>query len=519
MNGLTVSKIASSGYANMILTTNNRVFGWGAMTDFIPKNYGFDGTSGTNTCCKKLEPYSVDISVITGASKQVANIFLSPSNFFLLTSDGYVYGLGSNQFGNIAPISPVGAATAVVSTLTLVTRATANYINWGEYSTSIVPNIVNTMIVTTNRAYIWGESGNKQVNQISTLLPNPMEPIEIIIPNRKIAQAYTNNLATATAIYHFAALTDGCTYPIVNISRTFTNCTNGNLYYYTSASSTRNSLALGGESIVDLKADGASTTGNYYYAVFLTASGKLYSTGGGENSRLGNAGASNFATSITSVVMNGAMSGKTIVFFTTGFMSAAAVSSDNTLFAWGYANNGELGASSTSTQNTPVVVPRGELGSRIIIDIQGAYYRFGALTADGRIFLWGAVTNGALGTGLATNNYYPKSPLMTGALNNVTLSKMALGGYYSLVLDSRNNKLYAWGAIVTTASFFGTTGFIGIGNQQESAGITTPTAITMPLFGGKTITDITASAVNAMALTSDGSLYVFGDNAYGTNFI
>jgi alpha-tubulin suppressor-like RCC1 family protein len=105
---------------------------------------------------------------------------------------------------------------------------------------------------------------------------------------------------------------------------------------------------------------------------------------------------------------------------------------------------------------------------------------------------------------------------MTGALNGITLIKMAIGGLYTLVLDTQN-RLYAWGIVATVA---GTTypstvsTQLGIGNGVGGTYATTPTALPMTVFGGKTITDMSVTAANAFVMTSDGTIYSFGDNTY-----
>lgn len=81
----------------------------------------------------------------------------------------------------------------------------------------------------------------------------------------------------------------------------------------------------------------------------------------------------------------------------------------------------------------------------------------------------------------------------------------------TLMLTSDNN-LFAIGSLVLTNT---PTTAIGPGDGTSTYSMY-PVKISTPL-GSKTITDVSVSLSNVIALTSDGSLYSFGDP--GTNTV
>lgn len=503
----------------------NKIFFWGVFASQSSSTtyyLGFDGTNGATSY--KSAPYAMSMAFL--GSKTINNIFCSPATAFVLTNDGYVFGMG---FGGVNQLDPGGVAVALSNTgFSQAYGLNPNTFNDGEYVTSIVPNTLNTVVVTNKRAYIWGSNSGYQIGQVP-LTFSAIYPIEIISPGNKITKVFTNNMpSTNTLLYFYAALTDGCSYPTVTLSREATDCVGGNIYYSTTA---RTLLAYNSGMIADRKIIDIQSNGGFFegYGMFLTSAGRVYSYGGAENGRVGDGSTATSAVfkTVSTTVMN-----TFIVIIATGYTSAGAVSSNNQFYVWGYSSYGETTDGEGNGRTAPVLGYRGEIGSRIILDMQGGTQRFGVLTADGRVFLWGSnyfgtcfvdrltllggIGNGLGASGGGTHAKFPTSPTMTGALNGVTLIKMAIGGLYTLVLDTQNN-LYAWGVVATVAGGINPTTVstqLGVGNGVGGTFSTTPAAIPMTPFGNKTITDISAAAANAMVMTSDGTIYAFGDNTY-----
>jgi alpha-tubulin suppressor-like RCC1 family protein len=92
-----------------------------------------------------------------------------------------------------------------------------------------------------------------------------------------------------------------------------------------------------------------------------------------------------------------------------------------------------------------------------------------------------------------------------------TVKSIAAGGGYSMALTT-DSSIFGWGA-VATYDLTSTVTVIGVGDGGNSYS-STPVMLTKSGYAGKTISSISASFTNAMALASDGTIYSFGDNSY-----
>jgi alpha-tubulin suppressor-like RCC1 family protein len=367
----------------MALSSTNKVFLWGifALQTTSISYASFDGTSGAGSY--KNAPYAMNMAFL--GSKTIENIYCSPATAFILTTDGFVFSMGYNTAYQLDPFS--ASVSPVINGFVQSYGLNPNTLNAGEYVTSIAPNALNTAIVTNKRAYVWGRNSNSQIALVPSTF-DAVNPVEIVIPGKKIVNLFTNNMPTATTLYYFfAAITDGCSYPSVTLSRgSTTSCTGGKVYYSTTS---RASVAYNAGMLADKQIIDMSSNGGYYegYAMFLTSAGKVYSLGGAENGRVGDGTSSSLWTAfktVSTTVMN-----TFIVMITTGYTSAAAVSSDNNFYVWGYSSYGESTDGDPNENTTPVLGFKAEIGARIIVDIQGGTNRFSTRTADGRVFSWG----------------------------------------------------------------------------------------------------------------------------------
>src|SRR4029450_11312023 len=79
-----------------------------------------------------------------------------------------------------------------------------------------------------------------------------------------------------------------------------------------------------------------------------------------------------------------------------------AVKSDDTVMAWGYNKNGQLGDATTPSRSTQVVVT--DLTG--VISISAGTHSL-AVKSDGTVCSWGTNTNGQLGNGTIANSNVP----------------------------------------------------------------------------------------------------------------
>ena len=175
----------------------------------------------------------------------------------------------------------------------------------------------------------------------------------------------------------------------------------------------------------------------------------------------------------------------------------------NKLYAWGENLAGALGDGTTNHRNTPVpVIMTGALASQSVTSVLTGNGRSHAITADGKVYSWGANDSGQLGDGTTISRNQPVAVNMSGALAGKTVTALSANHVYTLALTA-DGKVYSWGAN------FG--GQLGLGDSVDRS---SPQLIQGAL-AGKTIVSISAGLAHAMALASDGTVYGWGNNLYG----
>ena len=129
-----------------------------------------------------------------------------------------------------------------------------------------------------------------------------------------------------------------------------------------------------------------------------------------------------------------------------------------------------------------------------------------AAAAPGQVFAFGSNLSGQLGNtvneGTTAANSTPSSLSLPGATGQVV--QTAAGSGFSLAVTS-SGQLYAFGE-----DFYGQLGFALSGSNHTS----TPTLVTLPGATGPVV-QVAAGSSFALAVTSTGQLYSFGENLYG----
>jgi len=175
------------------------------------------------------------------------------------------------------------------------------------------------------------------------------------------------------------------------------------------------------------------------------------------------------------------------------------------IYGWGNNMFGQLGQGTVGGNlSTPdrVILPTGVEGWSQIASGSGHTL---ALAPDGRIFVWGSNSSGALGLDSAAN-FNESSPTLLPFPAGVTAwQDIAAGGEFSLALD-QSGRLWSWGLNVSAQ--------LGLGDSGIGTNRIIPTLVPFP--AGVTAWDgISAQTTNSSALTSDGRLFVWGQNSQG----
>ncbi len=124
--------------------------------------------------------------------------------------------------------------------------------------------------------------------------------------------------------------------------------------------------------------------------------------------------------------------------------------------------------------------------------------------ASGTAYAWGNNADGELGNSGNTNSNVPVAVYTSGVLSGKTIVQVAAGSSHSIALAS-DGTVYTWG--------FNIGGQLGNSSNTNS---NVPVAVyTSGVLAGKKIIQVAAGGAHSIALASDGTVYTWGDNAYG----
>lgn len=209
----------------------------------------------------------------------------------------------------------------------------------------------------------------------------------------------------------------------------------------------------------------------------VLTSGLLNCWGDNSAGQLGNSSTTT-AFSIVSVVMSGALSGKTPTDIEVGSSMSCVLTSEttNNLYCWGLSGTtGPLGNGVTGGSTVPVAIPLG--GAKFVkLDIGGGHAC--GITGDNRLLCWGSNTDNHLGlAGAPTAVTTPTEISVSGAMGTLPLAGVATGESNTCVW-STTGRLVCFGL---TKGHFGVDPSTVAGAADLGLGtyvVRTPTAIT-----------------------------------------
>lgn len=203
-------------------------------------------------------------------------------------------------------------------------------------------------------------------------------------------------------------------------------------------------------------------------------------------------------TSATQSIGSAATSGRLVVTkVSTGGTQSCAVAQGR-VFCWGANTNGALGLGATTSTNVPREVG-GALAGKTVTDISVGTNHACAV-ADGNAYCWGLATNGRLGNGTTSGTYTSPVAVSTGAMGG-TVTSISAGDSHTCATADGN--AYCWGN--------GSNGRLGRGSTTTAS---TPVAVvTSGVLSGRTVTAISAGTSHSCAV-ADGLAFCWG---LGTN--
>lgn len=176
------------------------------------------------------------------------------------------------------------------------------------------------------------------------------------------------------------------------------------------------------------------------------------------------------------------------------------------LVSWGANLNQQLGDGTTTNRLVPVdVLPTPELLGNPLLSITTGGNHNLAITADGRVLGWGHNNHGQLGTGNAHTTPQPRFAVDTGVLAGKTVAALATGQRHTLAVTS-DGRAYTWGD-----NIYGLLGNGGSGTSYQ------PVEVSMTgELEGKSLIAVSAGHYHSLGLTSEGRIFAWGHNIYGT---
>ena len=238
------------------------------------------------------------------------------------------------------------------------------------------------------------------------------------------------------------------------------------------------------------------------HSLALDSDGALYAWGSNAYGQLGNGTTTNSSVPVAVKIAGTPLAGKTIVQIAAGANHNMVLTSDGTVYIWGWNYHGQLGNNTKTNSNTIVAVQTigTPLAGKKIVKIAAGQGHSLALADDGTVYTWGRNDTGQLGNNTTTDAMLPVAVTVNGTpMSNKTIVEIASGARHSLAIDS-SGKVYAWGH----------NGSGQLGNNSTVNALT-PVAVQAP--ADKNIIQVSGSGwlgASSSALTSNGAVYSWG---------
>ncbi|CAH2068345.1 unnamed protein product, partial [Iphiclides podalirius] len=230
------------------------------------------------------------------------------------------------------------------------------------------------------------------------------------------------------------------------------------------------------------------------HALALTADGKVYSWGEGEDGKLGHGN----RLTMEAPRLIESLAGERVVGVACGSAHSACVTARGHLYTWGMGEYGRLGHGDDVTQLAPKMVEAIAAFRVIQVACGSRDAQTLALTACGKVFSWGDGDFGKLGRGGSDGCAVPMN---IERLNTLGVIQVECGAQFSLAL-TRDGEVWTWGK----GDYF------RLGHGLD-AHVRRPTLV--EALRGRRVIHVAVGALHCLAVTSDNQVWAWGDNDHG----
>jgi alpha-tubulin suppressor-like RCC1 family protein len=525
-NGKTITQIAGGGYHTLVLTSDSTLYGFG-------NNQYYQLGDGTTT--SRNNPTAVDRSgALSG--KTITSVAGGGQHSFVLTTEGRAYSFGYNNFGQLgdgttnnhptaAIVADVGKFITAISlgdgnsmmlssdgTVFTIGCGTNGTIGDGTKTHRTLPYAVNATyfngkpvvaisaggfhnIVLTNDSLLYG-FGEDASSQLGDG-SSTAKTVPVLIPMTAMAN---KTVTTIRAGYSNTMVLGREPPPLVG--KIYAMGYN-NIGQYGDGTTT-SKMVLGAITTNLPSTKFVAVAAGASHTLYLTSDGKVYAAGQNTDGCLGDTTTTD-NTALVAVSWSGILIGKTASVIGAGISLSALIGNDGKVYTWGANSQGQLGDTSTTPKHAPVAIYTATaLSGKTIAAIAVGGSHILVLGTDKRIYAWGSNTFGQIGDG-STTNYNNAIAISTSVMGSAVPIAIAAGLAHSVALGSDGN-VYSWGS-----------NSVGqIGDSSSSTSRPSPTLANMSgALGGKYVASIFAGAEFTIVITTEGKIAGWGSNSNG----
>ncbi len=238
-------------------------------------------------------------------------------------------------------------------------------------------------------------------------------------------------------------------------------------------------------------------------SLVLTDNGTVYTFGEGTHGTLGqgNGGRYDIAAPITHSNLGGKKIIATAVSKDTGGDDfTLMIAEDSTVYSFGENKYGQLGHGDKIDRRDPTQISHANITGKKFVAVSAGQNFSVLLAHDGSVFVMGHNNNGYLGIGSTTPGEILVPTLIdTSSINGHKIVHIAAGNNHTIML-SDSNQVFAFGENLN--------GQLG---DSTTVSKISPVKIPKSNFANKTIADIEAGVGSSLVLTTDGTIYSWGN--------